>query len=235
MRNQTIAWSMMTALIFAALLVIAADFAFGWSFDFSIEEIEGVIRSWGMWGILGSIGLMVLHSFIPFPAELIAVANGLVYGPVLGTVITWTGAMLGALLAFALARILGRPFIERMIAAKRWQSIDDWAAMQGGRAVLIARFFPLVAFNLVNYAAGLSRISWWTFSWATGIGILPLTILMVVMGDQVGTLPWWIWLVLIIVGAASWYLLRHWLHPHMLKDPDRAAASKQNSSRKLRG
>ena len=42
---------------------------------------------------------MVLHSFIPFPAEFLAIANGMVFGPVLGTVITWSGAMAGALLA----------------------------------------------------------------------------------------------------------------------------------------
>ena len=40
--------------------------------------------------------LMVLHSFVPFPAEFVAMANGMLYGPIWGTVITWSGAMLGA-------------------------------------------------------------------------------------------------------------------------------------------
>ena len=41
----------------------------------------------------------------------------------------------------------------------------------------------MISFNLINYAAGLTAISWWTFSWATGLGILPLTFLMVAGGD----------------------------------------------------
>ena len=54
---------------------------------------------------------MVLHSFVPFPAEVVAMANGMLYGPLWGTLITWVGAMLGAYLAFGLARWLGRPFV----------------------------------------------------------------------------------------------------------------------------
>ena len=50
--------------------------------------------------------------------------------------------------------------------------------------MLAARFVPVIAFNLINYAAGLTAISWWTFIWTTGLGILPLTVLMVTMGDQ---------------------------------------------------
>ena len=211
-RNRTIVYLMMLGLT-VVTAAIAVGLAVDWSFDFSSEEIERVIRSWGVWGVLGSIGLMVLHSVVPFPAEIIAIANGMVYGPFWGVIITWTGAMLGAFLAFGLARTLGRPFVERMVARRDWRSIDDWAAAEGGRIVLLARFFPVIAFNLINYAAGISRISWWTFAWATGIGILPLTILMVVMGDQIRVLPWWGWLVLIIVSAGLWYTFRHRLHP----------------------
>jgi len=30
-----------------------------------------------MWGVIASILLMVAHSFIPFPAEFVAIANGM--------------------------------------------------------------------------------------------------------------------------------------------------------------
>ncbi len=180
--------------------------------EFSTNEVESMIRSWGMWGVLGSIGLMVLHSFVPFPAEIVAIANGMIYGPIWGTVITWIGAMLGAFLAFGLARAFGRPFVERLLERRHLQDLDDWAEAQGGRMVLLSRFFPVIAFNLVNYAAGLSRISWWTFAWATGIGILPLTVLMVVMGDWIDVLPPWTWVVLLIASGVLWYALRNKLH-----------------------
>lgn len=148
-------------------------------------DIEAAIRDLGPWGVAASIALMVAHSFVPFPAELLAMANGMVYGPLWGSVITWVGAMLGAAMAFALARWLGRPFVTRLVAEHRRQVLDRWSERQGAGALLLGRLLPVISFNLINYAAGLTAMSWWTFLWATGIGILPLTVLMVVLGDQI--------------------------------------------------
>lgn len=168
-------------------------------------------KTWYM-GVLGAIGLMILHSFIPFPAEFIAIANGAIYGKVLGILITWTGAMLGAWLAFGLARTLGRPFVHRMLTIKKAKFIDDWVETHGGRTLLICRLIPVIAFNLINYAAGLTRVSWWTFTWSTAIGILPLTILMVVMGDQMDKFPVQIWFVILFVGLTSWAIVHYLFH-----------------------
>jgi uncharacterized membrane protein YdjX (TVP38/TMEM64 family) len=174
----------------------------------SIENFVDTIRSWGAWGVLASIGLMIVHSFIPFPAELLACANGMIYGAVWGTVITWTGAMLGAVIAFGLARRLGRPFVERMVARRNWGALDDWAARNGWQVALISRFIPVIAFNLINYAAGLVRMRWWRFIWTTSLGILPLTVLMVVMGDNIESLGWETWLLLLIGGLILWLAVR---------------------------
>ncbi len=181
-------------------------------FELSVEGIERLIESWGMWGVLASIMLMVLHSFVPFPAELVAMANGMLYGPLWGTLITWAGAMLGACLAFGLTRWLGRPFLRAVVGPRRRDAIDRWTLRQGGGALLISRFVPVISFNLINYAAGLTAISWWTFIWATGLGILPLTFLMVLMGDGLwsGEIGPWLWLPLtaLCVWLIWWWLTR---------------------------
>lgn len=197
--------------ILAVLFLVALSL--GWSPGISVKDFEDTIQSWGPWGVAGSIGLMVLHSFLPFPAEFLALANGMVYGPLWGIVITWSGAMLGAFTAFGLARWLGRPFVARMVARRDWQVLDDWAAHQGGGMVLIARFIPVIAFNLVNYAAGLTRISWWTFTWSTGLGILPVTALMVIMGDNIDTLAWEWWILLLAASLMLWFAVRRKLVP----------------------
>ena len=200
-------------LVLLVVALIAGALYLGVPDGLSVHAFEETIQGWGAWGVLGSMGLMILHSFVPFPAEFLAIANGMVYGPIWGTVVTWIGAMMGAFLAFGLARALGRPFVDMMVAKKNWHVLDEWTTARGGRLVLISRFIPVIAFNLINYAAGLTRISWWTFAWATGIGILPLTTLMVVMGDRIETLPWEMWL---LVGAGSlvlWFVFRHKFYP----------------------
>lgn len=176
---------------------------FGMGGDNTMEGIVTQIRAWGPWAALGSIVLMVVHSFLPFPSEIITLANGMVFGPFWGSVITWVGAMLGAISTFGLVRLLGRPFVYRMLSESQLDWLSDWSARQGGIALLIGRLLPVVAFNLLNYAAAMTHISWWTYIWATGLGILPLTILLNVFGASVLTMTTtnWIWLLSAVAVA----------------------------------
>jgi uncharacterized membrane protein YdjX (TVP38/TMEM64 family) len=198
----------------AALFVACAIGVLGWwlwpqmpGAQSAVRGIEDLIRSWGAWGVLGSIGLMVAHSFLPFPSEIIALANGMLYGPLWGTVITWVGAMLGASAAFGVVRALGRPVLRGLLSAPTYAILSRWSRERGGLALLVARLIPVIAFNLINYVAALTEITWWTFLWATGLGILPLTIVLAVLGDNVLDMPAWGWALLLAGVVAAWLLL----------------------------
>ncbi len=197
-----------TTIIAVALALLALAYAIVagasvWPGNFSVRGFEELIRSWGMWGVAASIGLMVIHTFVPFPAEFVAIANGKIYGLLWGVAVTWTGAMLGAYVAFSLARAFGRPLVDRMVARRRWRRADEMMARHGTAAVFVGRFFPVISFNLINWAAGLTSMRLWTFTWATGLGILPVTVLMVFLGDRMETIPWWGWLLLLMAAFAS--------------------------------
>jgi uncharacterized membrane protein YdjX (TVP38/TMEM64 family) len=203
-----------TAAALTFLLIVALGVLAWWSNIVDLaptpKGIEAEIRSWGNWAVAASIGLMVAHSLVPFPAEFVTFANGMLFGPVWGVAITWTGAMLGASLAFALARWFGRPFVDALMNARHRDAVDRWAKRQGIGVLLLSRLMPLISFNVINYAAGLTPISWWTFLWTTGLGILPITTLLVVTGDQVwnGSGNAWIYLVAVaVVGALFWLLI----------------------------
>jgi uncharacterized membrane protein YdjX (TVP38/TMEM64 family) len=177
----------------------------------STGDVEDLVASWGMWGVAGSVLLMVLHSFIPVPAEVIAVANGMCFGLVWGIVVTWSGAMLGAVSAFAIARWLGRPLVRRVISEPRRLRLDRYARSAG--TLLILRLIPVVSFNLVNYAAGLAGTGWWTFLWTTALGILPMTILTAALGARIFDISWPVWaaigagvIVLWLAGRRLWDL-----------------------------
>ncbi len=165
-----------------------------------IAQLEDYIRTSGAWGIAVSIGIMIIHSFVPFPAEFVAIANGMLYGPLWGTVVTWTGAMLGAFLAFGLARKLGHDFVNRKLKEKNQEKLMEWIKNNGGTAILASRLIPVISFNLINYLAGVSEISPWTFAWTTALGILPLTIIMVVMGNSISFFSWKFLLLITAVG-----------------------------------
>ena len=103
-----------------------------------------------------------MHSFVPFPAEFLTIANGMVFGPFWGVVITWSGAMLGAYASFGLTRLYGRPFVAKKVNSSKLKKLDLWVQQQGAISLLLSRFIPLISFNLINYGAGLTKISWWT-------------------------------------------------------------------------
>ena len=176
--------------------------------EMSLEHVETLIRSWGMWSAVGSIIIMILHSFVPLPAEIIAMANGMVFGSLWGIVLTWTGAMLGAVISYGLARWLGQPVVRRLVPARHWDALQSWEADQGAVALLIARLIPVISFNLINYAAGLAGVRWPVFLWTTAIGILPLTVLSVMVGHQMVDAPLWVWGLVAVALAALWIGVR---------------------------
>ena len=205
-------WRGLVLLALAAALIGAAVFA---KSSTGVNWIDGyhsfpqMIREMGFWGQFGIIALMIIHCFVPFPAEFVALAAGGVFGPVYGTFLTWTGAMIGAMLSFALTRAFGQPVVTWLLPKRQKQLLDRWTDDQGAMTLLVSRFIPVIAFNLINYAAGLTRVSWWTFFWTTGVGILPLTALMVYMGSKMRNLSWESLLILSAVCIAIMAVL-HW-------------------------
>jgi len=202
-RRMAAVLALMGALAVVALLVAAWAALAARGIDLTAltaSEVEDFVAAWQPWSWVGSIALMVLHSFLPLPAEFIAIANGMLFGPVWGVLVTWVGAMLGAILAYALARALGRPFLRWVVPPRHWARLEGIPVAAG--PLLAVRLMPVISFNLVNYAAGMLGVPWWTFLWTTALGILPIVVAMVVVGRKLMAAPWWVW-----VGFAAASLL----------------------------
>lgn len=156
----------------------------------SIEQVANIIRSWGIAAPILSILLMILQSFIaPIPSFLIAGANGAVFGIWFGTLISWFGAMLGALGTFYLSRFFGEAFVKKYELAKGlWEKVDEISYRQGFKVILVGRLLPFISFDFLSYAAGLSNMKLAPFLVATGIGMIPGTMAYVVLGNEMSKL-----------------------------------------------
>ena len=55
-------------------------------------------------------------------------------------------------------------------------SLDDKVARHGWKIVAVSRLIPVFSFSLLNYAFGLTRISFWPYLAATFVCMLPSTI-----------------------------------------------------------
>ncbi len=117
--------------------------------------------------------LTMLVAILPIPAEIVAVANGMLFGPVWGSVVSWGAAFVGAQISYELGRTYGRQYSERLLPAAALARADAAVRTAGWPALLLLRLVPTVAFTAVNWAAGLTRVHRPTFVWTTAVGILP--------------------------------------------------------------
>lgn len=178
--------------------------------DPSATRLSQFLAATTMWLPLLLIGFMILHTLIPIPAEILALAAGMTLGPFWGFVTIWIGAMAGAWLGFFLARALGQPFLSQRGMTARFTRLLQ-QLQQADVALLIAvRLLPIVSFNLVNYALGLSPIGWWRFTWTTAVGIVPVTALVVVFGAHLTDwrLVLWLTLVAVVLGLVGYRVMR---------------------------
>lgn len=151
----------------------------------NVEAIKGYILSFGVWAPVISFILMILQSVVaPLPAFIITFANAGLFGWVNGAILSWSSAMVGAILCFFIARLLGRDVVEKLTSKFALKSIDDFFKKHGRYAILIARLLPFISFDIVSYAAGLTSMSFWSFFVATGIGQLPATIIYSYVGGM---------------------------------------------------
>ncbi len=118
------------------------------------------------------------------PGAILTLAGGAVFGLFWGTVLTTVAANLGATAAFFIARSLGRDGVERLAGA-RLQRFDDAICDYGLQCLLVLRLVPLVPFNALNFASGLTALRWPTYAIGTALGILPGTIVYTMFADAI--------------------------------------------------
>ncbi|MCE2401502.1 TVP38/TMEM64 family protein [Candidatus Poribacteria bacterium] len=154
----------------------------------NIETVREYIAGYGLFAPLISATLMIFQSVIaPLPAFLITIANGALFGFWWGMLLSWSSAMLGAALCFYIARFLGAKHVARIVSQPVVNKTDQFIQTYGNYAILIARLIPYIPFDVVSYAAGLTRIQFIGFWLATGIGQLPATVVYTYLGNRIST------------------------------------------------
>ena len=152
----------------------------------SAENIA-VLLTTSAFGPLLYIVIYWLRPLIFFPATILTVLGGFLFGPI-GIIYTIIGANGSAMVAFTVGYFFGQGilednednagFIQKYTTRMRENSFET---------VLLMRLIFL-PYDLVNYSAGFLRIKWLPFLLATAIGSLPGTISFVLLGASFGTL-----------------------------------------------
>lgn len=152
---------------------------------FSPQNIKDYILGFGPWALLVYTALYAANtvSVVP-PIGAMSLAAGFIFGPLFGTIGIMTGSFIGTSVTFFISRLLGRRFVDRL-ARGRFREFEQKLNENGFVAILFIRLVPLIPWEVVNYAAGLSKIKYRDYILATLIGIFPSVIIQTFFSDSI--------------------------------------------------
>ena len=153
----------------------------------NLDQVIKLIRSWGVAAPLMSVLLMITQAIVaPIPAFLITAANGMAFGSFWGALISWIGALMGALTSFYIARLFKKVALRKIVRnQKTAEFIMHAGEKRGFYVILLSRLLPFISFDIISYMAGLSGVSPWAFISGTALGMLPATIIYTFIGHEI--------------------------------------------------
>lgn len=178
-----------TVLMIAAALFVAVSVLFlfvpGWrNFWTSPTALRDWVRETGPLALLVIIlyhGLQVLVA--PVPGQALDIANGYVFGPVVGSLYSALGITLGTFASIFLAHRYGRLLVARLVGAERLRSLDERFGKKSLWFFLVLFLTPVTPHDFLCYAIGLTRFSYWPKALIATVGRMPTVLAAVILGS----------------------------------------------------
>lgn len=150
-----------------------------------LEWVQGI----GPWGAVLFAAAYVPAAVLLVPGSLLTLGAGFVFGVAKGTLVVSLGSTAGAATAFIVGRTIAHDWVARRLARRpKLAAIGRAVDSEGFKIVLLTRLSPVLPFNLLNYALGLTTVPFRTYVLASWIGMLPGTIMYVYLGSTAGSL-----------------------------------------------
>ncbi|WP_442510694.1 TVP38/TMEM64 family protein [Novipirellula sp. SH528] len=128
------------------------------------------------------IGLLATDILLPIPSSVVSTLSGWQLGWWRGTIATWVGMNLGAIIGFALARRWGQPFALWFSSGEDLERMQGISDRYGPYVLAITRAVPVFAEASV-LIAGIHQLSWRRFLPAVLLSNLGIAIAYSVFGD----------------------------------------------------
>lgn len=149
-----------------------------------LRQFQGWVRGLGPAGYLLYALVYAACVVLFVPASILTLGAGAIYGVGVGVGVVLVGAILGATLAFLLARTLLRARVERMTEGNpRFRALDRAIAKEGAKIVFLVRLAPIFPFTYINYAFGLTGVQTVPYVLASATGMIPGTFAYVYLGS----------------------------------------------------
>lgn len=129
------------------------------------EEFRAFLERAGVWMSLVFIVLQFLQVVIlPIPSTVTVVAGSALFGPLLGSIYSLIGILLGSFTAFAVGRFAGYRVVAWLVGK---ETLDTWLKkIKGKDKIFLSAMFVLPVFpdDVLCFVAGLSSMSFGLFA-----------------------------------------------------------------------
>jgi uncharacterized membrane protein YdjX (TVP38/TMEM64 family) len=137
-------------------------------------------------GPLIFVAFYALSRLVLFPATLLTIASGYVFGPVPGVVLTVLGSNAAASVCYLMGRYFGDGLLDSEKKVGVVQRYAEGMRNNGFESVLLM-YLVYAPLDLVGILAGFLRIGWKPFVLATMLGLIPATLSWVLLGASIET------------------------------------------------
>lgn len=144
-----------------------------------VQQLAELLRS--PYGPIIYIVLYTLRPIIFFPATIITLAGGSIFGPVPGVLYVIMGSNLSATVAYLIGRYFGQGVLDEEKSSSVIQRYANRMRENSFETIFIMRLIFL-PYDLVNYLGGFLRTDYKAFILATILGSIPGTISFVLFG-----------------------------------------------------
>lgn len=147
------------------------------------SQVLTCVNQFGAFAPLALFLLFVAQAILPvFPYVILAAAGGFLFGFQQGVLLSWSGALTGASLAYWIFRWFGSGnFLNKYYARYGY----DARKLSPGAAfwtIIIVRVIPVVPTPLINLGAALGGIPFPAFLLASALGKIPAAVLYTGLG-----------------------------------------------------
>tara|TARA_Y100001970_G_scaffold292270_1_gene432863 strand:- start:1616 stop:2275 length:660 start_codon:yes stop_codon:yes gene_type:complete len=161
----------------------------GISFSTLSAHIDTVLRKAGWLAPVLYILLYMLRPITFFPATILTVLAGAIFGGIYGSVYTIIAATASAVVTYGIGNYIGKDGLKKFTTS--YPKSTTWLSRlqeRGFLAVLLLRL-AYAPFDIVGYIAGAAKVRLVDFIIATSIGIIPGTISFVLLGSGTKNTP----------------------------------------------
>lgn len=148
--------------------------------------LRDYIQSFGKLAAIVYILAYALNTISVFPPIApLSLTAGLAFGALFGAIYLMIAALIGTTCTFLISRFFGRGLVERTFKGK-FKNLDQKLEKNGFMTILFFRVIPLVPYEVLNYACGLSKIKFKDYFLATLLGLIPGVVVAAFFGGSLG-------------------------------------------------